>query len=130
VTLKWTETAPDCQIARTLCRLVQDKVWYDGTHWWSVDHDGNWGKQSRNRPSYHKHWIQAAGGDLPNHPYWSRTRYHLGMYYYRIQRLIAEGVRYGFMYQPTELDVPYRWDIRHGDCLCISRQCEIPPLPY
>jgi len=76
ITLDYTKTADDQTLIHTLKPLIQDSLWHDGQRWHIHTSDGTWQKATFNHcwPTLYR-----ASKQLPDTPYWARTRHRLGM---------------------------------------------------
>lgn len=79
MTLDFTQTASDCQVARLLAPLMQDQVFYGppengrgAQRWWSL-RDGH--QDSRVQDT--THMIMKLRHQVPEGDFWARTRYRM-----------------------------------------------------
>lgn len=76
MTLDFAKTADDDTLIRTLKPMITGALWHDGSHWHIRTPNGTWIKANFNH-----YWrtLYLAGQQLPDTPYWARSRHRLGM---------------------------------------------------
>jgi hypothetical protein len=86
MTLKWDETANDQTLIQTIAPQLHDQIWHDGTRWWRKEADGTW-RRWNVQAVWHP--ILNAINQLPDTPYWARSRQRIrtthGLYHIAAQ---------------------------------------------